>query len=146
MNIEVNPLGEMAERCWQDIPAHFPNILLGKYIVMPNHLHGIVHLLSKDSKFKDYTNVDLPIKYDNHTNIELNHFGPLKKGSLAVVLNQYKSAVSRWANKNQYGGLFDWHDKYYDKIVKDKETLFLSEKYIELNPQEWWLKYGDRQW
>lgn len=65
-------------------------------------------------------------------------------GSLSVVLNQYKSAVTRWANSNQYGGLFEWHDKFYDRIVNDKDALFLAEKYIEMNPQKWWKKYGDR--
>lgn len=143
--IEFSPLGNIAEACWQEIPVRFPHIILGKYVVMPNHIHGIVHLQSLQAPQKDAINVELPIRYHSK-NVVLNSFGPLKKGSLAVVLNQYKSAVTRWANNNQYKGLFDWHDLFYDRIIKDKEALFLAEKYIEMNPQKWWLKYGDHHW
>lgn len=145
-HIELNPLGKMAEKCWQEIPVHFPHIILGKYVVMPNHIHGIVHLQSLDEKDKGYENIELPIRFDPSLPVEPNRFGPLKKGSLAVVLNQYKSAVTRWANSNQHGGVFDWHDRFYDRIVKDKEALFLAEKYIEMNPQKWWIKYGNMHW
>lgn len=145
--IELNPLGKMAESCWQEIPVHFPHILLGKYVIMPNHLHGIVHLRFKGAKYdKECTAIDLPIRYDHPADFEPNRFGPLKKGSLAVVLNQFKSAVTRWANSNQKDSFFEWHEKFFDRAVKDKEALFLAEKYIEMNPHKWWVKYGSRDW
>lgn len=140
-NIELNSLGRAAERCWLDIPVHFPHILLGKYVVMPNHIHGIVHVQPLDTK--EGTTVELPIRANHSVNVIHNRFGPFKKGSLPVALSQYKSAVTRWANSNQMDGLFDWKEKFFDRIIKDKEQLFIAEKYIEMNPQKWWIKYGE---
>ncbi len=39
--MQMNELGAVAQSCWQEIPAHFPNVQLDAYVVMPNHIHGI---------------------------------------------------------------------------------------------------------
>ena len=41
-------LGFIAEECWREIPAHFPNVELGAFVVMPNHVHGIVIITEND--------------------------------------------------------------------------------------------------
>lgn len=38
----LNDLGKIVEKCWNAIPQHFPHMLLDAYIIMPNHIHGIV--------------------------------------------------------------------------------------------------------
>ncbi len=38
----LNKFGKIADECWRTIPEHFPNVELGAYAVMPNHVHGIV--------------------------------------------------------------------------------------------------------
>ena len=38
----LNPVGEIAEACWKAIPEHFPHIQLDDFVVMPNHVHGIL--------------------------------------------------------------------------------------------------------
>ena len=40
--MELNQVGEIAERCWRDIPTHYPKVELDYFVVMPNHLHGMV--------------------------------------------------------------------------------------------------------
>ena len=40
----LNPAGRMVEKCWLDIPKHFPHAVLHDYIIMPNHVHGIIEL------------------------------------------------------------------------------------------------------
>src|SRR4029434_6076672 len=42
--LELNALGCIVDTCWNEIPAHFPHIQLDSYVVMPNHLHGILGL------------------------------------------------------------------------------------------------------
>jgi len=44
-NMILNEAGKIADACWQDIPNHFPNAVLHEYIVMPNHVHGIIELV-----------------------------------------------------------------------------------------------------
>lgn len=38
----LNDFGKIADECWYEIPDHFPNVELGAYVVMPNHVHGII--------------------------------------------------------------------------------------------------------
>src|ERR1035437_1338664 len=40
----LNDAGKIAEQCWLSIPEHFPNAILHEYVVMPNHIHGIIEL------------------------------------------------------------------------------------------------------
>jgi len=38
----LNSGGQMAKKCWTEIPNHFPNVILHEYVIMPNHVHGII--------------------------------------------------------------------------------------------------------
>ncbi len=40
--VHLSPVGEIARACWVDIPNHFPGIKVDTFIVMPNHMHGIL--------------------------------------------------------------------------------------------------------
>jgi REP element-mobilizing transposase RayT len=40
----LNLAGKEAEKCWLDIPAHFPHVILHEHVIMPNHIHGIIEL------------------------------------------------------------------------------------------------------
>lgn len=42
--MHLNGLGEIAQQFWLDMPKHFPNIKLGKFVIMPNHMHGIIDM------------------------------------------------------------------------------------------------------
>lgn len=37
-----SPIGELTQRCWDAIPQHMPHVDIGEFVVMPNHVHGIV--------------------------------------------------------------------------------------------------------
>lgn len=41
----LNEIGQHVETCWLEIPTHFPNTVLHEYIIMPNHIHGIVEIV-----------------------------------------------------------------------------------------------------
>ena len=45
--IALNDAGKIANQCWMEIPKHFPNSVLHKHIIMPNHVHGIIELKSE---------------------------------------------------------------------------------------------------
>jgi putative transposase len=42
--MQLSPIGKIAHRCWAEIPDHFPNASLGAFIIMPDHMHGIIIL------------------------------------------------------------------------------------------------------
>lgn len=40
--MQLTDIGQIAEKCWNEIPQHFPFVQLGAFVVMPNHVHGII--------------------------------------------------------------------------------------------------------
>jgi REP element-mobilizing transposase RayT len=42
--MRLNQIGTVVASCWGEIPKHFPNITLDEFVVMPNHMHGILLL------------------------------------------------------------------------------------------------------
>src|SRR5688500_3166210 len=40
----LSPFGLIVEKCWHALPRHYPNVALGEFVIMPNHIHGIVRL------------------------------------------------------------------------------------------------------
>lgn len=57
----LSEIGKIANRCWEDIPNHFPFVKLGEFIVMPNHVHGIIIIDKKDDGRFSKSNVGTKI-------------------------------------------------------------------------------------
>jgi REP element-mobilizing transposase RayT len=47
--MRVHALGRIEHECWQDIPLHFPNVEIEKFVVMPDHVHGVIFILENNS-------------------------------------------------------------------------------------------------
>ena len=45
--IKLSPIGNIVEKSWKEIPEHFRNVTLDRYIIMPNHIHGIIVITNK---------------------------------------------------------------------------------------------------
>ena len=46
--LHLTSLGQAAQDCWEEIPNHFPFVVLDAFVVMPNHVHGIVVIEKPD--------------------------------------------------------------------------------------------------
>lgn len=116
-------LGHAIEACWQDLPNHHHNVLLDEFIIMPNHVHGIIILTAKGTAGR------APTKEE---------FGRPVPGSLPTIVRSFKSACTKKVNETyQAPGLTLWQRGYYEHIVRDEEDLRAVRNYIRLNPQEW---------
>lgn len=99
--IRLNKLGKVAERCWKEIPEHNSLIELDYYVVMPNHLHGIL-ILNGNERRDVACNVSTAENY-------YSSISP-KKNSISTVIRSYKSAVTRRAHKNG-NDTFRWQSR-----------------------------------
>ncbi|MCF7878907.1 MAG: hypothetical protein K9L95_05535, partial [Candidatus Omnitrophica bacterium] len=43
----LNECGKIIDKCWNQIPQYFPHVELDEYIIMPNHIHGIINIVKK---------------------------------------------------------------------------------------------------
>ncbi len=121
--LQSSTIGVIAEEYWQQIPQHFPFVILDAIIIMPNHLHGIIIINKTDTQ----NNIDLQTK-------QYNTFG-VQSQNLASIIRAYKSTVKRYAN--QHNILFEWQSKYWDRVIRDDIELSNIREYIYNNPQNW---------
>jgi len=121
-SLQATEIGNIAYNNWQNIPLFHPYVELDDFVIMPDHLHGILF-------------IDKPDK----TSWEINKFGNQSK-NLASILRGYKSSVTTYATKNNIE--FSWQPRFYDRVIRSEKEYLNIKGYIKDNPDEW-LSNGD---
>lgn len=134
--MQLNDFGTIADECWREITKHFPFVDLGAYVVMPNHVHGIIVIRADDS-----TSDGIVAQHVGATQCVAptptitRPKGP-KPNSLGAIIGAYKSAVSYRINK-EHNATGIWQRNYYEHIIRDDKDLQRITDYIEANPLRW---------
>ena len=123
-NIFDDPiLRDIAENTWHRIPSqsHAKYATLDEWILMPNHLHGIIILSERDEDSALYLSSK-----------------QVKRGSIPSIVGNYKSLVTRRINKiRQRAGVLVWQRGYYERIGRNETELNAIRQYIRANPERW---------
>ncbi|MCK9211889.1 MAG: hypothetical protein M0P61_13700 [Ignavibacteriaceae bacterium] len=133
--MKLNDVGKIAERCWRDIPKHYPKVELDYFVVMPNHLHGIVVITEHAEPDHDVEPCHGVVE-PCHGKALQNEFGKPIKNSLSMIINHYKGGVKHLCKENKFTG-FAWQPKFYDRIIRNEGELYAIRKYIADNPIKW---------
>ena len=131
--LRLSGLGVLAGWHWLKIAAHHPNALADAFVVMPNHVHGIVRITRPHERARGGEGGprrDVACYVSPASTMPV---APPGAGSLGAIVRGYKAAVSRWAQGNGYSG-FAWQGRYYDHIIRDEESLLAIRRYIGDNP------------
>ncbi|RDC65349.1 transposase [Adhaeribacter pallidiroseus] len=136
----LSPIGEVAQHFWQEIPNRFPAASLDEWVIMPDHVHGLIQLGDglETGKKENAENVPqgehAPRRVPTEKGLQ-----PLKRGSLSSIVNHFKGNVKRWCNQNGYEE-FAWQPRFYDHIVRNDQDLIRIREYIRQNPERWLIK------
>jgi putative transposase len=158
--IQLTPVGTIADVLWYEIKNHAINVELDAFVVMPNHIHGILILngnrIENHNENDTETDIDTdtgtvetghalslrypkpsPVSTDNHTNktIGQQRFQNIGKNSVSSIIGSYKSAVSK--HSNRLGFDFGWQTRFHDHIIRNKDEFYRIQQYIVKNPQNW---------
>jgi len=136
--MELSEIGELANRFWNEIPNHFPFVKLGEFVVMPNHVHGII-IIDKPLN----TQVETPklgvSTTTTATNINrqrtINASEKWNPETLGVIINQYKRMVT--INAHKINANFKWQSRFHDHIIRDNAEHQRISGYITNNPANW---------
>jgi REP element-mobilizing transposase RayT len=140
--MNLSPIGVIANVLWYEIKNHFKNCELGEFVVMPDHLHGLLILKNEKNDIQTSIN-ELNFQEDslcimeNQRNEFMSKISPKSK-SISTIIRSYKSAVSKHTNRLSLD--FSWQPLFYDHIVRNDEAFHRISKYIKDNPLNWSLK------
>lgn len=126
----LNDAGLFWQQCWQEIPQHFPGVALDEFVVMPNHVHGLIII---DNVAVGVQHVE-PLRNDGSQ--RLANFQYVIPGSLGAIVRGFKSAVTRWFHTNTQIKTV-WQRNFHDHVVRDDPELNRIRTYICQNPAKW---------
>jgi hypothetical protein len=157
----LSKIGLIATQYWSDIPNHFSHVKLDDFVIMPNHIHGILILdytlvgSCHGMTLQSHHNVDVGTRHGvslpnemstphgvslqmphQHSGHNINQFSKPVKNSISVIINQYKSSIKRWCNKNGIKD-FQWQSRFYDQVLHDQDSISNIREYIFNNPKNW---------
>ena len=150
--VHLTPTGRIAQQEWERLSVRFAGIRLDAYIIMPNHIHGIIILEDSaapdtrgtGAKLHDHDS-DLPDpsrapsrEQASREQASGEQFGKPIPGSIPTIVRSYKSDVTQWANRmRRTPGAPFWQRNYYEHIIRDQAELECVRDYINDNPEKW---------
>jgi len=162
--MNLSNLGTLADVFWHEIKNHFQHIDLDVFVVMPNHIHGILAINNPDKKNSNNLNEigaaadvetrhalslkqspqtsfpsQTPTIQSESTNfiksVGQKRFQNQEKNTLSSILGSYKSAVTKHAHRLGYE--FEWQTRFHDHIIRDVMSFNRIRNYIETNVMNW---------
>ena len=162
----LSEIGKIARQYWSEIPSHFPFVKLNAFVVMPNHVHGII-IIEKPFVGKNWTSIDgsnfIPGDQSNSVcNVETQNFASLQHMTTQIpdasqtiidLLNHPKNKFGPQSENlasiirgyktgvKKYATLnnidFAWQPRYHEHIIQDIKSYDRIRKYIIDNPDNW---------
>jgi len=144
----LNDCGEIAQNCWLEIPEHFPNVELHEFVIMPNHVHGIIEIKYK-SIISNVTTVTSVPSVPSVPSVGANDYSPLRtvqrtqrplprspSKTIGSIVRGFKIGVTKWMRQNTI--IYDvWQRNYYDNIIFNDQSYRRISHYIQNNPKNW---------
>lgn len=125
--VQLSKTGVLAQREWLRLGQRFGHVELDEFVVMPDHVHGILLLTDVKDSSSETNPADEPSAQPH-----------VEPGSLGAIVRAYKSTVARLVNFNRFsdGGPL-WQRNYYERVVDDERDLEQIREYIRSNPMNW---------
>lgn len=155
---ELNEIGRVVADCLEQIPSHYPGIAIHASVVMPNHVHALLHIGDAPSNgggrgvIPNHAHTSLPIgdvppgdgrgtacRAPTATTVDGSprSFGKPQSRSLSTVIGAFKSACTKRIRESCgfHGSV--WQRNFHEHIVRDSDEYERIERYIRNNPAKW---------
>ncbi len=115
----LSTLGCVVDECWLWLQNQYEFVELDTYVIMPNHLHGVIFILDSDYTGGSRT-------------------APTKRKPLGGLIGAFKTTSTKRVNSvRQTPGLQIWQRNYYEHIIRNEADLNRIREYIHYNPAQW---------
>jgi len=122
----LNHYGKIVNQCWDGLPNHYLNCSLDTFVIMPNHIHGIIVI--------------------RNNNTVGNGLKPFPTHGLSEMIRGFKTFSSRKINeKIKSENKFEWQKSFYDHVIRNEKSLHNLRHYITFNALKWELDIENRR-
>jgi len=127
--IVLSDAGVIAETEMKAVSIHYENVIIDRYVVMPNHVHAIIviegdHPYSPGGRIPPVETGLAPSPASAHGR------------SLPTIVGSYKAGVSRICHAKGLSG-FAWQARFHDHILRSNASVNAVRDYIDRNPEHW---------
>jgi putative transposase len=127
--MELNKWGNLVHNEWLKTAEIRPNIKLDAFVVMPDHIHGIIQIIDNDNGHHRGTMHRAPMH---------EQFGKPTSNTIPTIIRSFKSTVTKQINMlRKTPGLPVWQRNYYIHIIHNKKSHHKICQYIKNNPSQW---------
>ncbi|MBN1848579.1 MAG: transposase [Deltaproteobacteria bacterium] len=136
----LNDAGMMIKTLWHEIPIYYHEFNVHEFVVMPNHVHGIVEIASNPKSVGAGPRA-CPVNKCQRTNGQPQGVAPTM--SLSDIVHRFKTLTTKryidGVNNNDWQRFNKklWQRNFYEHIIRDHESYLKIAEYIQTNPLKW---------
>lgn len=116
--MKLSNIGHIVQKSWNQIPDHFSFAKLDEFVIMPNHIHGVLNISALRVETRNL-----------HVSTQLDLCVNTRK-QLGVIINQFKRTCTISCGQI-------WQPRFYDHIIRHERSLYAIREYIKNNPMNW---------
>ena len=123
--MHLNAAGRIVQSIWNTIPEHYSDVVMDKFVVMPDHFHGIIVIPECTGTACRAPTI-------------IAGFGKPIANSIATIIRSFKSASTKSLNElRNTPGMPLWQRNYWERIIRHDNELQAIRRYIQNNPVNW---------
>ena len=126
--VVMNPHGRIVLEAWLDIPRHYPQVFLDEFVVMPNHMHGIIVI-----------NNPVGAQFIAPESADAMNQGAMNRApTVGAIVRAFKARCTHAINQSRHTpGVPVWQRNYYERVIRDDGEWDGIRQYIAENPTRW---------
>ena len=133
--MQLSTAGLIVRSLWEDLSKHYSDVEMDEFIVMPNHVHGIIVFHGEGTVREVGAIRELPLRFDGDAQ-RLSR----RRMLLPRVIGRFKMTSARSINRlREEPGSAVWQRNYYEHVIRSEPSLDRIRKYIRDNPAQWLL-------
>ena len=133
-SMHLNDYGKIIQHCWLEILNNFPNAQLDEFVIMPNHVHGIIFILENSESDSNINRANDIVGANDYSPLRNRPCGTSKK--IGSIVRGFKIGVTKWFR--EHTDIYNvWQRNYYERIIRNDYELNNIRRYIIENPLNW---------
>jgi REP-associated tyrosine transposase len=122
----LTAVGKIVRECWLQIPSHFANACLHAFVIMPNHVHGLIEFVP-----------GVEVRPNAQTRRGVFDSTAVRPSPLSAIVRSFKAAVTKRARIDLHFNGDVWQRNYFERVVRDGQEFSNATRYIAENPLKW---------